>query len=73
MGIATIFGIGVLVGTIVTNIIFRAFLVGTLRIDKSDPNENPYMFLELSKGMNAITNKNYVILKINVKSLLPHK
>ena len=73
MGLATIFGIGVLVGSIVTQIIFRAFLIGTLRIDTSDPNDRPYMFLELSKGIGDISPRKYVILKVNRKSFIPHK
>ena len=73
MDFIIIFGIGILVGTIVTNIILRIFLVGTLLIKISDPNEGPYLFLELSKDTNVLTSKKYIILKVNAKSLFSHK
>lgn len=73
MDISIIFMAGVFAGISVTTIIFRAFLVGILRIDTSDHNDNPYMFLELSKGISKIVAKKYVILKVNTKNLVPHK
>jgi hypothetical protein len=48
-------------------------MVGTLRIDRSDPLDNPYAFLELSKGMDIIISKKYVILKVSAKNFLTRK
>lgn len=73
MELTLIFLAGVCIGVSITTIIFRTFLVGALRIDTSDPNDNPYIFLELSKGMDTVTSKKYVILKVNLKSFNPRK
>lgn len=47
--------------------------VGDLRIDTSDPDDNPYLFLELSKDLNFIRRKKYITLKVNTTSYIPHK
>jgi hypothetical protein len=72
MWITVIFGIGALVGGVIL-IIFRGFLAGSLRIDTSDPEDSPYMFLELLKDLNSITQKKYVILKVNTNNFIPRK
>jgi hypothetical protein len=73
MAYAYVFGFGLLVGFIITCLIFRGLLVGSLRVDNSDPDEEPYLFLELHKGVNEISNKKYVLLKVNVKNFLTQK
>lgn len=67
-----IFGLGVLVGAIFTCIVFRFFLVGTLRVDHSDP-DGPFLFLELSKRVDSVISKKYVVLKVKAKDFIPHK
>ena len=47
--------------------------VGDLRIDTSDPDDNPYLFLELSKDLNFVRRKKYITLKVNTISYIPHK
>lgn len=39
--------------------------IGTLRIDRSDPNEAPYMFLEVTKGVGDISSRKYVMLEVS--------
>lgn len=73
MGLATMFGTGVLVGSIVTMLIFRLFLIGALRIDTSDQEDGPYLFLELNKDVGDISSKKYVILKVSLKNFISHK
>lgn len=73
MNIFVIFGIGVAVGCILTTLISRIKSVGMLRVDTSDPDDNPYLFLELTKGLDAIYRKKYVSLKVCIKSFLPQK
>lgn len=68
---AMLLGLGIAIGSIITTIIFRPFLSGTLRIDTSD--ERPYLFLELSKGVDTIANKKYILLKVNLKNYIPHE
>lgn len=66
------FALGWSIGSIFTAIVFRFFLVGTLRIDRSDP-DGPYLFLELKKGIKKIVSKKYVVLKVEEKDFIPHK
>ena len=66
-------GIGFMIGCVMTALLFRVFRVGTLRVDTSDPNDVPYMFLELSKDLRAIIHKKYVVLKVNTKNFISQK
>lgn len=72
MSVALIFVLGSLVGAIFTCIVFRFFLVGTLRVDHSDP-DGPFLFLELSKRVESVTSKKYVVLRVRAKDFIPHK
>ena len=68
MGI--IFILGVLIGLGVAVATLGIFQIGVLRIDMSDPLDNPYMFLELSKAMNDISSRRYVILRVSKKNFV---
>ena len=72
MELVIILAIGIVVGSIITRIIIRLLDIGTLRIDTSDPDE-PFMFLELSKDVNAVASKKYVVLKVNLKNYISQK
>ena len=72
MELVIILAIGVMVGSIITRIIIRPLDIGTLRIDTSDP-DRPFMFLELSKDVDTVASKKYVILKVNLKSYISQK
>ena len=50
MNLVIIFILGVLVGAIFTGIVFRLFLVGTLRVDHSDP-DGPFFFWNYRSGL----------------------
>lgn len=66
--------IGFISGIIITLIIIRTFFsCGNLRIDLSDPEDGPYLFLELTKELNAVLNKKIVIFTVRIKNDLPHK
>ena len=53
--------IGMIIGFVFGRQVFRRDVVGSLRVDQSDPDSGPYLFLELShKGANAIYKKKYV-------------
>lgn len=73
METSLVFCIGVLFGCIISKIISRVKVVGSLRVDTSDPEDGPYLFLELSKSMDVVAKKKYVILKVNLNSFIPHK
>lgn len=72
MEFVIVFAIGIVVGAIITRIISRPLGIGTLRIDTSDP-DGPFMFLELSKDVNTVASKKYVILKVNLKNYISQK
>ncbi|WP_303045837.1 hypothetical protein [Turicimonas muris] len=72
MELVIILAIGIVVGSIITRIIIRPLDFGTLRIDTSDP-DGPFMFLELSKDVNTVASKKYVVLKVNLKNYISQK
>lgn len=47
--------------------------IGTLKVDRSDPNEPPYLFLELSESVNRIVDKKIVVLKVDTKNYISQK
>ena len=44
--------------------------IGTLRVDQSDPTEQPYLFLELDKPVETVTNKKYVLFRVIKKNFI---
>ena len=68
------FIVGVLVGCILTKVVLRIFAVGSLRLDQSDPESSPYLFLELNKdNADDIAKKKFVVLNVYRKDFLPRK
>lgn len=73
---AVYIGIAFAAGCVVTMLIFRAFIVGKLRVVSSDDplDREQYMFLELDKpDISKVTNKTYVILKVDTSRDLSQK
>lgn len=65
--------IGIVVGCILSRLIPKK-IVGTLRVDHSDPDSGPYLFLELKHGgMETMRKKKYVLFEVNLKSYIPHE
>lgn len=48
-------------------------IVGTLNLDRSDPYDKPYIFLELQHSPDEIFRKKYVILKTTTKNYMTRK
>lgn len=66
--------IGTIIGLILSRFVFKEKPVGSLRVDQSDPDSGPYLFLELShEGADAIYKKKYVVLKVNLKDYISHE
>lgn len=66
--------VGMVIGIVFGRHVFRKDVVGSLRVDQSDPDSGPYLFLELShKGADAIYKKRYVVLKVNIKDYISHE
>lgn len=66
------FLVGVLIGTIIYAIAVKTASVGTLRIDQSDPEDSPYLFLELDKHVAIISSKKYIIMKVERRNYISH-
>jgi len=66
--------IGGIIGCIFTrNSMTKKLFVGTLRVDTSDPDDHPYMFLELSTNVDAVTSKKCVVLKVSTENYISQK
>ncbi len=66
--------VGILVGIIGCKVYGRFHAIGRVRVDNSDPDSSPYLFLELSHtGANDLMKKKFVILQVEVKDFIPHK
>ena len=64
--------IGSLIGSLIAYVIWCPKTIGSLRVDQSDPNEQPYLFLELEQSPEIIKRAKYVTLKVNVKNFISH-
>ena len=73
MVLLIIFGIGILIGFVCATIAIRTKSVGSLRVDISDSDDSPYLFLELSKDIEEIYRKKYVMFKVSLKNFIPHE
>ena len=66
--------IGILIGLLIERYIFQEKPIGSLRIDQSDPDSGPYLFLELDRsGADAIYKQRYVRLRVELKNYISHK
>nr|WP_273546558.1 hypothetical protein [Dorea formicigenerans] len=66
--------IGIIAGVLLSRFIFRERPVGSLRVDESDPDSGPYLFLELDRsGADAIYKQRYVRLRVELKNYISHK
>lgn len=63
--------LGILIGYVVTAICTKKHpIVGTLRVDSSDPEDGPYLFLELAADPSYVMTEKYITLKVNPKSYI---
>lgn len=65
--------IGIIIGAVATCMIFGAFSAGSLRVDHSIPEDEPYLFLELTRNVSTILRKKFVVLKVRAEDFIPHK
>ncbi len=63
------FAVGVAVGAFVC----RERPLGNLRVDRSDPSCEPYLFLELGTDVYTIMRKRFVTFRVKIESFIPHK
>ena len=65
-----LFLLGFMVGIVSFLVYLIVRSVGTLRVDQSDPTEQPYLFLELDKPVESVINKKYVLFRVNKKNFI---
>jgi len=66
--------LGIVAGYCLSKHVLQDELVGTLRVDRSDPDEPPYLFVELEpNGMSKINEMKTVRFKVNLESYIPRK
>ena len=64
--------IGTLFGFMIAELLQKRKKIGTLRMDRSDPNEAPYLFLELDPdGMRKINRLKTVVLRVKLENYIP--
>ena len=73
MNLAIIFALGVLVGAIFTGIVFRLYLSRNASSRSFRSGCVHFLFLELSKRVEAIVSKKYVVMRVKAKDFIPHK
>ena len=63
------------ISSIITQIFLRSKQAGTLRIDRSDPDDGPYLFLELEKDchVDVIAKRKYVKFEVRDESYISQK
>ena len=68
-----IFAGGIIVGCLIAFISMRLRSIGCLRIDSSDPDDGPYLFLEATREVRDFRNKKFVVLDVRDENYISHK
>ena len=67
------FILGLAVGYIIAKIFYKDEPIGDLRIDESDPEDGPYLFLELKTKPKYFKHRNRVTLNVKAKNYISQK
>ena len=66
--------VGVIVGfALGVNAVYKRLKIGTLRVDQSDPFDEPYLFLDLSRPVSYVMTRKFVCIDVNVEDYIPRK
>lgn len=70
-----VFGVvfGLICGMIFFKIRLKKMSSGNLRIDDSDKNEDPYLFLELTTELKNVCNRDYIVFNIKKENYFCEK
>ncbi|MEG1523885.1 MAG: hypothetical protein RR475_02540 [Clostridia bacterium] len=65
---------GVLIGCVIPLYLLlrKSKSNGVLMIDNSDPDEDPYLFVELELGFTSLSKKERILLDVNADRYTPH-
>lgn len=64
---------GISIGLFIGKVRTDNNVIGNLRIDRSDPTEEPYLFLELFNGVHTFSDRKTVHLKVRAENYVSHK
>ena len=73
MDIWLAFMVGIIIGMMSYYFRNKSDICGNLRIDRSQKDEPPYLFLELKKQVDDICGKKYVVFKVRDENFDTHK
>lgn len=65
--------VGVLIGFGMSRWRLKRRVIGTIRVDQSDPEDNPYLFFELTESVNAFRNRNLAMVKVKNENFISHE
>lgn len=65
--------IGIAIGFSFGKAKYHQWPIGDLRVDQSDPDSPPQLFLELDKNVPTVMTKKYVVLRVKVEDFIPHE
>lgn len=65
--------LGIAIGFVAALLGMLRLSVGTLNVDQSDPYDGPLLFLELSKPVNFVRSKKYVLVRVTNKNYISQK
>ena len=67
------YALGILTGVIIMLVVYRFVRpldVGYLRVDHSDPDDGPYMFLELTEDLQTLSEQKTVRLRVKLEDYI---
>lgn len=62
-----------LVAVVIGQALPRERPLGDLRVDRSDPSCEPYLFLELDTDVYTIMHKKHATFRVKVENFIPHE
>ena len=65
--------LGIVIGYNIAMYRIRSKTFGAIRIDRSDPDDEPYLFLEIKQHPDALMNERFVMLEVRNENLISPK
>ena len=72
--ICTALLVGIVFGSQIMRRFYQTKAIGSLRVDRSKPDEKPYLFLEIGRGnIERLAKEEFVVLKVKNENYLTQK
>lgn len=72
--ICTALLVGIVFGSQIMRRFYQIKAIGSLRVDRSIPDEKPYLFLEIGRGnIERLAKEEFVVLKVKNENYLTQK